>query len=89
MSHVNLVKEIQLDYNRIFKIKYRNDAKKLNPLHYTPLEIISTFENEVWSNGKANESPNKTHSSVLAWRIPGTGEPGRLPPMASHRVKHD
>ena len=29
------------------------------------------------------------HSSVLAWRIPGTGEPGRLPSMASHRVGHD
>ena len=30
-----------------------------------------------------------THSSVLAWRIPGTGEPGGLPPMGSHRVGHD
>ena len=29
------------------------------------------------------------HSSVLAWRIPGTGEPGRLPSMGSHRVGHD
>ena len=30
-----------------------------------------------------------THSSVLAWRIPGTGEPGRLPSTGSHRVGHD
>ena len=30
-----------------------------------------------------------THSSVLAWRIPGRGEPGGLPPMGSHRVGHD
>ena len=30
-----------------------------------------------------------THSSVLAWRIPGTGEPGGLPSMRSHRVRHD
>ena len=30
-----------------------------------------------------------THSSVLAWRIPGTGEPGELPSMGSHRVGHD
>ena len=30
-----------------------------------------------------------THSSVLAWRIPGTGEPGGLPCMGSHRVGHD
>ena len=30
-----------------------------------------------------------TRSSVLAWRIPGTGEPGGLPSMGSHRVRHD
>ena len=30
-----------------------------------------------------------THSSVLAWIIPGTGEPGGLPSLGSHRVGHD
>ena len=30
-----------------------------------------------------------THSSVLAWRIPGTGEPGGLPSMGLHKVGHD
>ena len=30
-----------------------------------------------------------SHSSVLAWRIPGTGEPGGLPSLGSHRVGHD
>ena len=30
-----------------------------------------------------------THSSVLAWRIPGTGVPGGRPSMGSHRVRHD
>ena len=30
-----------------------------------------------------------THSSVLAWIIPGTGEPGGLPSMGSHRVGYD
>ena len=30
-----------------------------------------------------------THSSVLAWRIPGTGKPGGLLSMGSHRVRHD
>ena len=30
-----------------------------------------------------------THSSVLAWRIPGTGEPGGLPSMGSHGIGHD
>ena len=35
------------------------------------------------------EKEMATHSSVLAWRIPGTGEPGGLPSMALHRVGHD
>ena len=35
------------------------------------------------------EKEMATHSSVLAWRIPETGEPGGLPSMGSHRVRHD
>ena len=35
------------------------------------------------------EKEMATHSSVLAWRIPGTGEPGGLLSMGSHRVRHD
>ena len=37
----------------------------------------------------AQEKEMATHSSVLAWRIPGTGEPGGLPSMGSHRVGDD
>ena len=37
----------------------------------------------------ALEKEMATHSSVLAWRIPGTGEPGGLPSMGSHRFGHD
>ena len=37
----------------------------------------------------ALEKEMATHSSVLAWRIPGTGEPGGLPSIGSHRVRHD
>ena len=37
----------------------------------------------------ALEKEMATHSSVLAWRIPGTGEPSGLPSMGSHRVGHD
>ena len=37
----------------------------------------------------ALEKEMATHSSVVAWRIPGTGEPGGLPSMRSHRVGHD
>ena len=37
----------------------------------------------------ALEKEMATHSSVLAWRIPGAGEPGGLMSMGSHRVGHD
>ena len=37
----------------------------------------------------ALEKEMATHSSVLAWRFPGTGEPGELPSMGLHRVRHD
>ena len=37
----------------------------------------------------ALEKEMATHSSVLAWRIPGMGDPGGLPSMGSHRVGHD
>ena len=37
----------------------------------------------------ALEKEMATHSSVLAWRIPGTGEPGGLPSTGSHRIRHD
>ena len=35
------------------------------------------------------EKEMATHSNVLAWRIPGTGDPGELPSVGSHRVGHD
>ena len=35
------------------------------------------------------EKEMATHSSALAWRIPGTAEPGGLPSMGSHRVRHN
>ena len=46
-------------------------------------DFISTF------HFHALEKEMATHSSILAWRIPGTGEPGGLPSMRSHRVGHD
>ena len=48
---------------------------------------------ESWVRSLGWEDPLEkemaTHSSVLAWRIPGTGEPGGLPSLASHRVRHN
>ena len=37
----------------------------------------------------ALEKEMETHAIVLAWRIPGTGEPARLPSLGSHRVGHE
>jgi len=48
---------------------------------------LSDFTFAFHSHGLEREMA--THSSVLAWRIPGTGEPGGLPSMGSHRVGHD
>ena len=42
-----------------------------------------------WLEVEVLEKEMAPHSSVLAWRIPGTGEPGGLPSMGSHRVGHD
>ena len=55
--------------------------------HQASLSITNS-----WSLSKLMSIVEKeiaTHSSVLAWRIPGTGEPGGLPSMGSHRVGHD
>ena len=48
-------------------------------------------ETQVWSLGQEDplEKEIATYSSILAWRIPGTEEPGGLPSMGSHRVGHD
>ena len=39
--------------------------------------------------GRSPGGEHGNHSSILGWRIPGTGEPGRLPSMGSCRVGHD
>ena len=53
---------------------------------YMPVNFIHVVANGSISFFKAVMA---THSSVLAWRIPGTAEPGGLPSMGSHRVGHD
>ena len=48
-------------------------------------------ETQVRSLGREDplEKEMATHSSILAWRIPGMEEPGGMPSMGSHRVGHD
>ena len=59
-------------------------AKMVN--HLSPLQ-------ETWVQYLGQEDPLKkvmaTHSSILAWRIPWTEDPGRLQSMGSQRVQHD
>ena len=70
------------------------------PLQYSCLENL--MDGEAWWEESdtaerlhfhfsfhALENEMATCSSVLVWRIPGTGEPGGLPSMGSHRVGHD
>ena len=54
-------------------------------LSFKPTFSLSSFT----FHFHALEKETATHSSILAWRIPGTGEPDGLPPMGSHRVGHD
>ena len=53
---------------------------------HTPLCVKHRTDTNVYSS---EEKAMATHSSVLAWGIPGTGEPGGLPAVGSHRVGHD
>ena len=59
--------------------RWGSDTTERLPFHFS----LFTF------HFPALEKEMATHSSVLAWRIPGTGEPGGLPSVGSHRVGHD
>ena len=55
---------------------------------------MATHPRQSWTQLKrpsmhALEKEMATHSSILAWRIPGTEEPGGLPSMGSHSIGHD
>ena len=61
-------------------------------------QVAQTVKNllamqETWVQSLDWEDPLEkemaTHSSILAWRIPGTGEPAGLPSMGSHRIRHN
>ena len=62
----------------------QNERLLLTPWRYEKITLFFNCSYTVYM-----EKEMATHSSVLAWRIPGTGEPGGLPSMGSHRVGHD
>ena len=64
------------EYRSGFDTKYARSQTRLSDFTFT-------------FHFNALEKEMATHSSVFAWRIPGTGEPGGLPSMGSYRVVHD
>ena len=58
-------------------------------VHGVPMSRIQLSDFPFTFHFHALEKETATYSSVLAWRIPGTGEPGGLPSMGSHRVRHN
>ena len=71
---------------------------KLSIMHVTILEMAQMVKNpptiwETWVLSLGWEDPLEgsmaTHSSILAWRIPWTEEPGRLQSIGSQRVRHN
>ena len=73
-------------------------SSKLNPLRKKLLICISlgVAKSRAWLSDftftfhfHALEKEMATHSSILAWRIPGTEEPSGLPSMGLHRIRHD
>ena len=54
-----------------------------NPLAVQEMQVQSLSQEDPLEEGMA------THSSILAWSIPWTEEPGRLQSIGSHRVRHD
>ena len=91
--------------NPVWNICLRPRTRLMKLLQSEYSILLSTLQSDLWWNlwsewtqGLAfferrweplAERAIATHSSVLAWRIPGTGEPGGLPSMGSHRVGHD
>ena len=78
------------------KIKRRSSGGGIGyPLQYSWASLVAQTVKNPGDLGSIPgledplEKGMATHSSVLAWRIPGTEEPGGLPSMGSHRVGHD
>ena len=59
------------------------------PWGRTESDMTEVTEQQQQQQNEVPEKAMATHSSVLAWRIPGTGEPGGLPSLGLHTVGHD
>ena len=76
-----------------YDVKPRGDSQRLDLENAVLMQELMAMKVSVAGGATfhfhALEKEMATHSSVLAWRIPGTGESGGLPSMGSHRVGHD
>ena len=90
------VSNLKVDLIYILCLKIANPRKNFTmPLLYTFYMfwcvlnwLVLALRSSCRTFKKEMEKEMATHSSVLAWRIPGTGKPGGLPSMGSHRVGH-
>ena len=71
-------KPVHLKGNQPWVFIGKTDVETETPILWPPQRRADSLEKEM-----------ATHSSVLAWRIPGMGEPGGLPSMGLHRIGHD
>jgi len=71
------------------RVGHETEQLTLSPSLVSFFFLLDSTISITFSHFHALEKEMATHSSVLAWRIPGTGEPGGLPSMGSHRVGHD
>ena len=72
-----------------WKIPWAEEPGRLHAVHGVATSRTRLSDFTFTFHFHALEKEMATHSSVLALRIPGTGEPGGLPSTGSHRVRHD
>ena len=87
---------VAISYSRGFSPPKDRTHVSLSSLLHWAGRVFGIAKSRTWLSDftftfhfPALEKEMATHSSVLAWRIPGTGEPGGLPSMRLHRVGHD
>ena len=90
--------EILVSEDKIANLQNQQQSTKIKSIKMRAslmaqrLKCLPTMR-ETWVRSLSREDPLEkemaTPSSILAWRIPGLGEPGGLPSMGSHRVGHD
>ena len=83
LSRLPLIKQSIVMNSNVFSQRSTPKATSERAETHRLSDFPFTFHFHAWEKEMA------THSTVLAWRIPGTGEPGGLPSLGLHRVGHD